>query len=201
MARTPDPIPVPAGDRNDPASVSLRYSRYVLMPRSGEPYFHVYSFRQVPAYGHAVPIRITDKATLGLTWIGDLLFSLGPEWVFGAGNGVETRHPGRDKYIVLPFDELSAFGRDQEPVIRFSSTVYGLGRDDNLAFRFEMKVGGEVVATTPWQATPAAELPTVGRKGNDAVLTVFVRNDGAGGAVYSADVVIGSTQPQAAHDD
>src|SRR4029078_9228694 len=60
---------------------------------AGTAALQVYSFPQFPAYGHAVPIRIPDKASAGLTWIGNLLFALGPEWVFAAGNGVETRFP------------------------------------------------------------------------------------------------------------
>ena len=102
MSRNPVRISVPAGAPDDPVSVTLRYSRYVLMPRAGEAYLHVYSFPQIPAYGRDVPVRIPDKASPGLTWIGDLLFALGPEWVFAAGNAVEARHPGRDKLCRRP---------------------------------------------------------------------------------------------------
>jgi hypothetical protein len=165
------------------------------MPRAGEPYLHVYSFPQVPAYGHAVPIHIPDKATPGLTWAGDLLFALGPEWVFAAGNGVETRFPGRDKYIVLPFAELSDFGRNAEPIVHFSSVVYGLGIEDDLKFRFEMKINGNLVASTDWKATPDADLKTLGLRAGNGVLTVFVRNDNSGGKVYSTDVTLQSTTP------
>jgi hypothetical protein len=195
LSRNPTPIRVPAGAPDDPLSVTLRYSRYVLMPRAGEPYLHVYSFPQIPAYGHAVPVHIPDKATPGLTWVGDLLFALGPEWVFAAGNGVETRLPGRDRYIVLPFDELSDFGRNAEPIIRFSSVLYGLGVEDDLKFRFEIKIDGKVVASTDWKATPDAELKTAGLQPGIGVVTVFVRNDNAGGTVYSADVTLQSTTP------
>jgi hypothetical protein len=195
LSRNPLPIPVPAGAPDDPSSVTLRYSRYVLMPRAGVPYLHVYSFPQIPAYGHAVPIHISDKATPGLTWAGDLLFALGPEWVFAAGNGVETRFPGRDKYIVLPFAEMSDFGRISEPIVHFSSMVYGLGIEDDLKFRFELKIDGKVVASTDWKATPDAELKTAGLKPGNGVVTVFVRNDNAGGTVYSTDVTLQSTTP------
>jgi len=200
LSRNPMPIPVPAGAPDDAVSLTLRHSRYVLMPRPGEPYLHIYSFRQIPAYGHAVPIHIPDKATAGLTWVGNLLFALGPEWVFAAGNGVETRFPGRDRYIVLPFDELSDSGRNAEPVIRFSSVMYGLGVEDDLKFRFEMKIDGKVVASTAWQPTPDAALNTVGLKPGNGVLTVFVRNDNAGGTVYSTDVILQSTAPVALPD-
>jgi hypothetical protein len=195
MTRNPTPIPVPVGAPDDPISVALRYSRYILMPRADEPYLHVYSFPQVPAWGHAVPVRIPDKATPGVTLLGNLLFALGPEWVFAAGNGVDTRHPGRDKYIVLPFAELSDFGRNAEPTIQFSSSIYGLGVGDDLKFRFEMKIDGKVVASTDWQPTPVADLNTMGLKAGNGVLTVFVRNDNAGGTVYSTDVIIQGTKP------
>lgn len=195
MSRTPVPIPVPAGAPDDPVSVALRFSRYVLMPRDGEPYLHVYSFPQVPTWGHAIPVRIPDKVTPGVTLLGDLQFALGPEWAFAAGNGVETRHPGRDRYIVLSFSELSDFGRNSEPTIEFASTVYGLGVADDLKFRFEMKIDGRVVSSTDWQPTAAAKLTTMGLKPGNGVLTVFVRNDNAGGAVYSTDMTIQSTKP------
>jgi hypothetical protein len=195
LSRNPVPIPVPPGAPDDPVSVSLRHSRYVLMPRAGEPYLHVYSFVQIPAYGHAVPIHIPDKAAPGLSWVGDLQFALGPEWVFAAGNGVETRFPGRDKYIVLPYTEFSDFGRNAEPIVRFSSVIYGLDIEDDLKFRFEMKIDGKLVASTDWQATPDADLKTMGLKPGNGVLTVFVRNDNAGGTVYSTDVTLQSTKP------
>src|SRR5712671_2675619 len=195
LSRNPDPIPVPAGAPDDPTSVTLRYSRYVAMPRAGERHLHVYSFVQVPAYGNAVPVHIPDKATPGLTWIGDILFALGPEWVFAAGNGVETRFPGRDKYIVLTFAELSEFGRIAEPIVRFSSVVYGLGVEDDLKFRFEMKIDANLVASTDWKATPDADLKTVGVRPGNGVLTVFVRNDNSGGTVYSTVVTLPSTTP------
>jgi hypothetical protein len=196
LSRNPDPIPVPAGAPDDPVSLMLRHSRYALMPRAGEPYLHVYSFPQIPAYGpHSVAIHIPDKATPGLTWLGDLPFALGPEWVFAAGNGVEMRFPGRDKYIVLPFDERSDFGRNAEPIVRFSSVIYGLGVEDDLKFRFEMKIDGKLVASTDWRATPEADLNTVGLKPGNGGVTVFVRNDNAGGTVYSADVTLQNTTP------
>jgi hypothetical protein len=123
------------------------------------------------------------------------MFALGPEWVFAAGNRVETRFPGRDKYVVLPFSELSDFGRNPEPIIQFSSVIYGLGVEDDLKFRFELKIDGKVVASTDWRPTPEADLNTVGLKPGNGVVTVFVRNDNAGGTVHSADVTLQSTTP------
>ena len=158
LARVPNPIPVPPGVPDDPASVTLRYSRYVLMPRPGQRFLHVFSFPQVPADGRAMPVRIPDKPSPGLTWIGNLRFSLGPEWVFAAGNGVEARHPGRDKYIVITFQEISDFGRNAQPLIRIPPILYGLGEADELEFRFDMTIDGKIVARTDWQPTPKAEL-------------------------------------------
>jgi hypothetical protein len=195
LSRNPVPIPVPAGAPDDPVSVTLRYSRYVLMPRAGERYLHVYSFPQIPAYGHAVPIHIPDKATPGLTWVGGLQFGQVPEWVFAAGNDVETRHPGRDRYIVLPFVEVSDSGPHPSSAIQFSSVVYGLGVADDLKFRYEMKVDGKVVAATDWEATPEAKLDLAGLKPGNGVLTVLVRNDNAGGTVYSTEVTVPGTEP------
>lgn len=154
----------------------------------------VYTFPQWPAYGRAVPVRIPDKASPGLTWIGDLLFALGPEWVFAAGNGVETRFPGRDKYIVVPYQELSNYGRNAEPVIRIGSTIYGVNSKDDLKFRFDLRIDGKVVSSSDWQALPDASLATPGIKPGNAVLTVQVRNDSAG-TIYSAEAILQSTKP------
>jgi hypothetical protein len=195
LASQPDPIPAPSGEADDPVSMALRYSRYFLTPLPDSPALDVYSFPQWPAYGHAIPIRIPDKASPGLTWIGDLMFALGPEWVFAAGNGVETRFPGRDKYIVVQYQELSNFGRTAEPIIRISPAIYGLGVKDDFKFRFEIRIDGKIVSATDWQAVPEAKLATPGLKPGNGVLTTYLRNDNADGKIYSADVVLQSTKP------
>jgi hypothetical protein len=130
-----------------------------------------------------------------MTWIGDLLFALGPEWAFAAGNGVETRFPGRDKYIVVPYEELSNFGRTAEPIIRITPSIYGLGSKDDLKFRFDVRIDGKIVSSTDWQAVPEANLATPGIKPGNAALTVYIRNDNAGGTVYSTEAVLQSTKP------
>jgi hypothetical protein len=195
MSRNPNPIPVPPNAPTDAASIALRFSRYVLMPPPGSPYLHVYSFPQSPAYGHAIPVRIPDKASPGETWIGNVLFGAEPEWIFAAGNNVEGRHQGRDKYVVLPFSEQSDFGRDPDPIIRFSEVIYGLGPSDHLAFRYELRIDGRLVSSTEWQATPAAEIKTKSLSKENSKLTVYVRNDDAGGTIYAAQVNVRSTKP------
>ena len=191
LASNPDPVPVPQDAPSDAASLELRYSRYVLMPKPDDANLHLFMFPQAPAYGNVVAIRIPDNASAGLTWIGDIQFAFGPEWVFAAGNHVETRHPGRDKYMVLPIQEFS----DPEPKIKIPPIVYGLGERDDLKFRFEMKIDGKVTASSDWQQVPNADLATPGLKSDNGVLTVFVRNDNAGGTVYSTDIVVHSTSP------
>jgi hypothetical protein len=188
MSRIPTPIPVPPNAPTDATSVALRFS------------LHIYSFPQIPAYGHAVPVHIPDKASLGLTLLGNLLFALGPEWVFAAGNDVEKRHPGHDKYIVLPFVEETDFGRNSEPTIRFNSTLYGLGPKDDLKFRFELRIDGKLTSNTEWQAVPYVQLETPGLKSYNGVLTVYVRNDNADGSTYSTNVILRSTKPLALPD-
>jgi hypothetical protein len=194
LASQPTPIPIPPDEPNDAVSQALRYSRYVLMPPPKSKALHVYSFPQFPAYGHAIPVRIPDKASPGLTLIGDLLFALGPEWVFAAGNGVEGRFVERDKYIVVPYFELSDFGRNAEPTVRVYPVVYGLGSKDDLKFRFEIKIDGKVVSSSDWQAVPSADLATPGIKPDNATLTMYVRNDNTGGKVYSTQVTLQSTK-------
>lgn len=195
LASQPIPIPAPADELDDEVTAKLRYSRYVLTPPQGASALHVYTFPQFPAYGHAAPLRIPDLQSAGLTWIGDLMFALGPEWVFAAGNDVEKRFPYRDKYIVLPYSELSNFGRNSEPTIRISPSIYGLGSKDNLKFRFEIRIDGKVVSHSDWQGAPEVDLETPGLKPGNGVLTMYVRNDAAGGTIYSVDAALQSTKP------
>lgn len=195
LASQPVPIPAPPGEADDPVSVALRYSRYYLTPQPHAPALHVYSFPQLPAYGRAIPMRIPDLVSPGLTWIGDLVFALGPEWVFAAGNGVEARFPGRDRFIVVPYSELSNFGRIAEPIIRIAPSIYGLGSKDDLKFRFDVRIDGKIVSSSDWQAVPAADLPTPGIRPGNAVLSMYVRNDSAGGSVHLSEVILQSTKP------
>jgi hypothetical protein len=195
LASNPDPIPVPPDAPEDGASLALRYSRYVVMPKPDEVRLHLFLFPQTPAYNHVMVIRIPDKPSPGFTWIGDIQFSAGPEWVFAAGNRVELRHPGRDKYVLLPIQEFSDFGRDTAPKIRIPPIVYGLGERDDLKFRFELKIDGRLTASSDWQQVPSVDLATPGLKPGNGVLTVFVRNDSAGGTTYSTDTVLQGTTP------
>jgi hypothetical protein len=195
LASNPDPIPVPKDAPDDPASLQLRYSRYVVMPKPDDVHLHLFIFPQTPAYGHVLAIRIPDMASAGLTWIGDIQFALGPEWAFAAGNRVEMRHAGRDKYVLLPLQEFSDFGRNAAPKIRIPPIVYGLGERDDLKFRFELKIDGKVTAASDWQQAPSVDLATPGLKPGNGVLTIFVRNDSAGGTMYSTDMVLQSNRP------
>lgn len=194
LASQPVPLPPQPGEDGSAVAEALRYSRYFTRPLGAQA-LHVYTFPQFTAYGHAVPVRIPDKMSPGLTWIGDLLFALGPEWVFAAGNDVETRFPGRDKYIVVPYEELSNYGRNAEPVIRITPSIYGLGSKDDLKFKFEVRIGGKIVSSSDWQAVPEANLATPGIKAGNAVLTMYVRNDNAGGTVHSTEAELQSTKP------
>ena len=133
VGRTP-----PDDDPSEKDAAALRYSRYVLMPPPGDPTLHVYPIRQWPAWGYAV-LRIPDKATPGLTLVGNLMFALGPEWLFAAGNGVEARHPGRDRYIGFHFYEVSNFGHDPKPILQITQLVFGLGAADRLDYRYELR--------------------------------------------------------------
>ena len=165
------------------------------MPKPDDVRLHLFLFPQAPAYGHVIVIRVPDKPSPGLTWIGDIQFSIGPEWVFAAGNRIELRHPGRDKYVLLPIQEFSDSGDNAGPKIRIPPVVYGLGERDDLKFRFELKIDGKVTARSDWQQAPSADLATAAVKPGNAVLTAFVRNDSAGGTIYSADTVLQSTTP------
>jgi Methyltransferase domain len=107
-----------------------------------------------------------------LTWIGDLVFAFGPEWAFAAGNRVETRFPGRDKYIVVPYQELSNFGRNAEPIIRITPSIYGLGREDDLKFKFEVKIDGKIVSSSDWRAVPAADVHCGGMAASRSVALI-----------------------------
>jgi len=195
LASNPDPIPVPPDAPSDPASIALRYSHYVLMPKPDDARLHLFLFPQAPGYGHVIVVRVPDKPSPGLTWIGDVQFSVGPEWVFAAGNRVEQRYPGRDKYVLLPIQEFSDSGDNAGPKIRIPPVVYGLGARDDLKFRFELKIDGKLAGSSDWQQAPSVDLATPGLKPGNGVLTVFVRNDSAGGTTYSTDTVLQGTTP------
>jgi hypothetical protein len=173
--------------------VGDKYSRFVAMPRPDDKRLNIYTFRQLPSHGD-IAIRIPDMASSGLTWIGDVRF-VGPEWVFAAGNNVASRHPGRDKFIVLHFNEVSDFGHDPQPLINVSRRFYGLGPTDNLSFRYEVHVDGVLTDETSWKASPQAKLKTDGLGPDNGVLTVFVRND-ATGSVIEKDVSLRGKEPQ-----
>ena len=181
-------------DGTDDVSRALWYSRHNLMSPLEPGQINLYQFPKIPLYGAAIPIRVPELTSPGLTWIGDLLFSLGPEWVFAVGNNVEQRFPGRDKYIVLKFSEVSNFGRDLKPILDISSSMYGLGNRDSLEFRFEVRASGQLIDSTEWKPIPEARLNTTGVGPDNGVLTAFVRIKGAGGAVSSQDVLLRSTK-------
>ena len=111
------------------------------------------------------------------------------------GNEVSRRFPGRDNYIVLPYEELSNYGRNAEPVIRIIPRIYGLGGKDDLKFRFIVEIDGKVVSSSDWQSVPQVELATPGLKPGGGTLTVYVRNDNAGGKIYSTSIVLQNTKP------
>ena len=195
LASNPSPIPVPANAAADAAAMELRYSRYVVMPRADDPRLHLFLFPQIPLYGHTIPVRIRDKSSSGVVLIGDIGFAFGPEWVFAAGNEVESRFPGRDKYVLLTFRVISDVDPSSDWKIVIPPIVYGLSETDKLSFRVELKVDGLIVGSSEWQASPSIELATSGLNVERGVLSVLVRNDGAGGTVYSTDVSLQSTKP------
>jgi hypothetical protein len=180
LASQPNVIATPERQANDHATTP--------QPDSS---LHVYSFPQFPIYGHAVPIRIPGKASPGLTWIGNLQFAFGPEWGFAAGNGVAKRFLGRDNYIVVRY----AVPLTAEPSIRITPPVFGLGSNDDLKFRFDVKIDGKVVSSSDWKDVLDADLATPGIRPGNAVLTMYVRNDNAGGAVYSTEAILESAEP------
>ena len=152
-------------------------------------------FAQAPAYGNAIVLRIPDKESPGLTLIGGIVSGFIANWVFAAGNQVETRHPGRDKYVVLIFHESMEFGRNSRPEIKIYPIIYGLGENDDLKFRFELTIGGKLVGSSDWQPAPSIDFQAIDLHPGNGVLTAFVRNDNAGGTVRSTDVLLESTTP------
>lgn len=179
------PGPPKAGQAPLPAEVGaadqyLLRSSFGLTPPAGASGLHAYMFPQTPLFGHALPIRIADKASPGLTWIGNLAFAFGPEWVFAAGNGVEIRHPLHDRYLVLRYDEPAAIDQNAELAVRITGEVYGVSPKDNFSFRSEATVDGQMVAQSDWQAIPAAVLATPGVKPGNGLLTIQVRNNATG---------------------
>jgi hypothetical protein len=176
--------------KSEPYEVS--FSRFVAMQSPSDKRLSIYSFRQQPRWGD-VAIRIPDKPSPGLTWIGDLRFALGPEWVFAAGNDVESRHPGHEKYIVLHFDEVSNFGHDPQPFINMQGAFYGLGPTDDLSFRYEVYISGVPADQTNWSVSPQAKLSVDGLGSDNGTLTIYVRNN-ATGSITKKDVQLRSEE-------
>lgn len=181
---------LPPAEAGDPAKDILRPS-FALTPPAGTAGLHAYTFPQMPLFGHALPIRIADKASTGLTWIGNLMFAFGPEWVFAAGNEVETRNPANDRYLVLRYDEPAAIGPNAELAVRIGAEIYGLSPQDKLSFRSETTVEGKIVAQSDWQAIPATVLATPGVKPGNGLLTIQVRNNTTG-TIHSTQVKLQS---------
>lgn len=184
----------PGSDAADDRERFLALSRSLHMPGVDDRTLHVYPIRKFPAYGN-IPLRITGKASPGLTWIGNLQFVLGPEWVFAAGDGVETRHPGRDNYIVFSFYEVSSFGHDAKPIIQVSPQLYGLGARDQLEFRYVVTINGVEIDRTDWSFSPMATLKTDGLTATNGVLRIEVRNKARDNAIDSIDVALRSVMP------
>lgn len=195
LADTRTMRPLPPDAATDAESILLRRSRYGIMPGAGDPRLHLFLFPQAPASGRVLAVRIPDKASAGLTLIGDMRFSFGPEWVFAAGNDVEKRHAGRDKYIVVKYFEEPAAGGRPGSVIRVFPEVFGLGEKDDLSFQLLVEVEGRPASRSEWKRAPRFELPVPGAHQADAVLTLRVRNENADGAVYSTTIQAKDTQP------
>ena len=73
-------------------------------------------------------------------------------------------------------------------------------RLETLAMRFSSSTAASSkcnsrTQSTDWQQVPGADLETPGLRPGNAVLTVFVRNDSAGGTIYSTDTVLHGTSP------
>ena len=185
--------PYPGNDAADLDDRALAFSREVRMPRAGDQTLNIYPIRQFPAFGHAV-LKVSRKPTPGLTKIGELTFAFGPEWVFAAGDGVETRHPDATGYIVFTFNEVSDFGHDPKPFLDVQPIVLGLGAGDDLSFRHILKIEGREVVRTDWAKTPRARLSTVGMNADNGVLTIEVRNNKADGHIDSVDIRLRSTK-------
>ncbi len=173
---------------------ALAFSRDIRMPQQNDPTLHIYSIRQAPAFGHAA-LRVSRKSTPGLTKIGEINFFFGRESVFAAGNGVEVRHPDSTGYVVFTFNEVSNFGHDPKPVLELQPVVLGLGRDDDLAFRSALTIGGNIVDQTEWGPTPRAKFSTMGLDADNGILTIMVRNNKAGGHIDTIKVKLRSVKP------
>ena len=92
------------------------------------------------------------------------------------------------RYIGFHFYEVSNFGHDPKPILQMTQVVFGLAPQDRLAFRYELKIDGKLIDKTEWRGEPVAQLNTQGLSASNGVLTIFVRNDNAGGTVWSTDV-------------
>ncbi|HEX8168854.1 MAG TPA: hypothetical protein VF601_24085 [Beijerinckiaceae bacterium] len=174
--------------------------RYAVgSPHLPDPaHLNIYSVQKMPVY-NAVPVRIPDKRSPGLTLIGSYGSAYGPEWAFGMGAGIEGRAPSRSGYIVLEVAEATNYGQETATTLDVQPWVWGLFPDDGLQFRYVLKAPGGEETVSDWAEAPARKLPkppslAAGIAG--ATLTIAVRRrDGAGTPVV-ADFPLGSTVPR-----
>jgi hypothetical protein len=147
----------------------------------------IYEFPQAPIHGFA-PVQVPRKATAGLTLIGNVRFTYGPEWVFAKGNGVELRHPGQDDFIVLGFRHVP----DAPNEIEIGHIAYGIAPADDLEFRYEALPPAQISTSPSWQRTPRARL-AVAEMAN-AIVSIQVRVAG-GDAIAAVELPVRSTKP------
>jgi len=93
-----------------------------------------------------MPLKIPGKLAPGLTYLGAVR-AIGREAIFAVGNGVEKRHPTESDYIV-PHVTVRQAGKRFS--ISVDEAIAGLQKDDNLEFRYELKLEDELIAQRDW---------------------------------------------------
>ncbi|HWK44684.1 MAG TPA: hypothetical protein VNT30_08175 [Stellaceae bacterium] len=155
---------------------------------------HIYSFRKIPAYGF-VPLHISHKASPGLTLIGTVQFALGPEWVFAAGDSIETKHPGHGDYIVLNFGEGVDATDPTRPTLNVIPYMYGMGPKDKFSYHYTLRIGDHPPVVSAWAGNPGVSLDTTGLTADNGRLLIEVRNDSADGEIDRVEVKLRSATP------
>jgi hypothetical protein len=128
---------------------ALYYSPYQPAPNLPD-ILHVLSTPSESLYGF-MPMRIPDKPTPGLTYLGHIR-GVDREAIFAFGNNVASRWLEDSNFISL-HATITPKGRLYNMAI--DPVVAGLNPGDQLEFKFEIATGdGKTIYERPWDSSP-----------------------------------------------
>lgn len=137
---------------NPSAKYYSSYPERTVPPRNN--FLRILPASSLNYYGF-MPLRITDKNTTGLTYLGTMR-AIGNEAIFAFGNNVDKRHPDQSNYI-LP--KLLLKQNENKFIAIIEDNVPGLFDDDHLQFAYSISVNNQVVFTQNWSDNVSLSAP------------------------------------------